>query len=147
MKWGGALVCLLLMAAWGATTQGSVSWANETSSMAIAAGGGVMTYASIVLGSDLKPGWAIDPRGDVSFLWWFDWNGTGPIRYVSVPIWAFIVATLLPTVAAWRLDAVARRRHRGGLCPRCRYDRRGLSPTAPCPECGAASGHGDTAPH
>jgi|GEM_PF-3279641 len=42
-------------------------------------------------------------------------------------------------VAAWRLDALARRRERGTLCKKCGYETSGLAPGSDCPECGAAT--------
>ena len=39
--------------------------------------------------------------------------------------------------AARRLDALATRRARLNLCPKCNYDRTGLAATAVCPECAA----------
>ena len=54
-----------------------------------------------------------------------------------LPLWPFIAAALLITIAAWRADAIARRRARVGLCTKCSYPRTGLAPSGVCPECGA----------
>ena len=49
--------------------------------------------------------------------------------------------TLLPTLLAWRLDTLARRRAKLNLCPKCGYDRTGLvgGEDAKCPECGSVA--------
>jgi hypothetical protein len=59
---------------------------------------------------------------------------TGPWMDISLRLLLLPVATI--TAAAWSLDLLARRHTRRGHCPTCHYDRRGLPPTAPCPECG-----------
>ncbi|MFM9994890.1 MAG: hypothetical protein ACKVU4_03710 [Phycisphaerales bacterium] len=60
------------------------------------------------------------------------------------PIWSGLATNL----AFWSLAAapfvfapalVRRLRRRPGTCPACRYDLRGLSAGAPCPECGGKS--------
>ena len=48
--------------------------------------------------------------------------------WVGLPLW-------IPAAAALALASL-RRRPAPGQCPHCRYDRRGLDPAAPCPECG-----------
>ena len=53
------------------------------------------------------------------------------------PGWALALLVLLPTLGAWRLDILARRRARVGHCPKCNYDLAGLAAGAVCPECGA----------
>jgi hypothetical protein len=62
-----------------------------------------------------------------------------PSWWVIIPLWLPLAPTLLATAAAWRLDALARRRARAGVCPKCDYDRAGLASSAVCPECGMPS--------
>lgn len=63
-------------------------------------------------------------------------------RLALLPIWpGFAVNTTLyalPWLAAWWGINRTRKwlRQRRGGCPGCAYDRRGLPPDAPCPECG-----------
>lgn len=56
---------------------------------------------------------------------------------IRIPTWCFPL--ILVPLAFWlhRRNRLASRRERGH-CPACNYDRAGLPPAAPCPECGAA---------
>ncbi|HMN39846.1 MAG TPA: hypothetical protein PKE29_03310 [Phycisphaerales bacterium] len=56
-----------------------------------------------------------------------------------MPLWAPMLIAVAFSAAAWRFDILARRRERLNLCPKCNYDRVGLSPGAVCPECGTRS--------
>jgi hypothetical protein len=58
---------------------------------------------------------------------------------LHVPLWIPASAAIGATALAWRLDTLARRRARVGLCPKCSYNRAGLAVGAVCPECGAAA--------
>ena len=74
------------------------------------------------------------------WLWWFDlthWTspyGAGTVDQAVIPLWVLFVALGALTSVVWRRHL--RRGSMPGLCPACRYDRAGLSPGAPCPECG-----------
>jgi hypothetical protein len=56
-----------------------------------------------------------------------------------VPMWLVGAGATLGSLLAWWLGSWLRRvgRFYYKLCPGCRYDRRGLSDDAPCPECGS----------
>lgn len=52
--------------------------------------------------------------------------------YVNIPLWPFALALILPgAYLLYRARPV-----KPGQCSSCRYDRSGLSPVSPCPECG-----------
>ncbi len=58
---------------------------------------------------------------------------------IVVPLLPLIGVTLVTTAAMWRLETLARRCHaRAGHCPKCNYNRHGIPAQAVCPECGAA---------
>ncbi len=61
-------------------------------------------------------------------------SGAGP--YI-IPLWPFVAISIATTAAAWRMDTLAQRSQRPGVCPACGYDRTGLAADAPCPECNA----------
>jgi len=68
---------------------------------------------------------------------WYGWYHDPTCAWLTVPLWMPALGTLLGSAAAWRLDALARRRARLNLCPKCNYDRAGIAGDAKCPECGA----------
>src|SRR5262249_20025072 len=78
---------------------------------------------------------------NIRWRWWWEFDeGSLPHDWsVLVPIWMLALPSLLTSATAWRLDTLARRRARVGLCPKCGYNLAGLPPTSPCPECGQAS--------
>jgi hypothetical protein len=77
------------------------------------------------------------------FYWWGRWwaseqhqaslNQTYMTAYIQAPLWP-------PTAALLTLLAlpftIRRLRRRAGRCTACGYNRHGLTPDAPCPECG-----------
>jgi hypothetical protein len=69
--------------------------------------------------------------------WWVHWRFMTGGKTVVIPLWPFVTLSLATTATAWRMDIIARRKSRLGGCPACGYDRTGLAPAAPCPECNA----------
>src|SRR5262245_51307500 len=89
-------------------------------------------------------GWPPGPP-TTRFYWWGHWwihlPQSSPGQALSsialeVPLWPIAALLAIPSALAWLLHIVRRRRLSAGLCTSCRYDRRGLSPNATCPECG-----------
>jgi hypothetical protein len=79
------------------------------------------------------------PKPDNALEWWF-WRSSSPTSSaVYVPLWVFSVPTLALAAALWRRNAKAARRVKAGQCIACGYNRSGLAPEHPCPECGAAT--------
>lgn len=71
----------------------------------------------------------------------FDLDKSPPLDLLelTVPFWIPMFLSVVVGAVGWRLDLLATRRSRVGLCPHCRYPREGLaSPEAACPECGKA---------
>jgi hypothetical protein len=60
-----------------------------------------------------------------------DFHGTGDWS-ITLPLWTPLALAAVPATFLWR----SRLRAPPGHCKHCRYDRRSLPPTAPCPECG-----------
>ena len=70
-------------------------------------------------------------------VWWFGYAYNKGMWEVVFPLWVLLIALFSLAVTAWHLDALARRRARLNLCPKCNYDRTGLRAEAICPECGS----------
>ncbi|MBN8597479.1 MAG: hypothetical protein J0L78_07370 [Planctomycetes bacterium] len=69
-------------------------------------------------------------------LWWFRLYRRGAHAVIDIPLWVLLLPMLLATIAAWRLDTLARRRILAGECASCGYDRPATPAGANCPECG-----------
>ena len=92
-------------------------------------------------GSYTRGGWQIGPRSplywwpyDGDFVQWNPYPGEGPLYRFILPLW---MPGALAGVAL--LAARVVRRHEPHACRSCGYNRAGLVPSIPCPECGAVS--------
>ena len=152
IKWGGAAVTGLLVVVWIASGWWMLTWEyGKNNQWAIGSGRLlVQLQAGIPPVPNPQFAWGAGGTGQRwTCRWWFSYHSdsfadsrapTGGIRYTIalVPLWILFGPLLLITVAAWRLDTLARRRAKGGLnlCPKCGYDRTGILQDAKCPECG-----------
>ncbi len=150
VKWGGAVVTVLLVVVW----IGSLWW-----QVSLDCGHGVdvgIAGGRLALAFDQeqwpsypgklalhrrpqqmrKMGWGPEHRVDIVLT--ATQLGIRGEHY-AVPIWMLASGGLLGTVCMIRFDSLARRRARIGLCPKYRYDRAGLAADAVCPECGASA--------
>jgi len=136
VKWGGAVLTVLLVVVWIGSAWWVVVWTDAGGSYGLQGGQAVFSEPQILL----EPGLtffrvrAIGPR---PFAWWFDRSQGFSGRYWHfIPLWPLPLLSLLATAAASRADAKYLRRVRVGLCAKCGYDRAGLVAGAVCPECG-----------
>ncbi len=60
-------------------------------------------------------------------------------RVAAAPLWAVSLVTIVVPARRLARATADHSRRRRGLCRRCGYDRRGLPPGGPCPECGSAA--------
>jgi hypothetical protein len=73
-------------------------------------------------------------------LWKPLWRSDSSYYAIRIPLWIPFLLCAIPTALLWRRDhilTVGGKRARAGRCPKCGYDRGGLTPDTPCPECGA----------
>ena len=124
IKWGGAVVTVLLVVVWVGSGWWMVRWRCVWEGW-LACGRVKMWQdgSSYPLIARIMPVW----RGP---MWNADLDGLG------VPLWIPTLCVFSAAAIAWRLDTVARRREDAHLCPKCNYDRTGLAIGAVCPECG-----------
>ncbi|HVU64535.1 MAG TPA: hypothetical protein VHC70_11205 [Phycisphaerales bacterium] len=140
-KYGGAAVTLLLVVVWIGSGLYHIAWQGKSgASLGIAEGICRVGYLPDWYSMGLDPGWEWyrETFHPFRFQWGFDWiSGSG--WTLDVPLWLPTLVAFSTASVAWCLDALARRRARGGvnLCPKCNYDRAGIAADAKCPECGA----------
>ncbi|QQS10249.1 MAG: hypothetical protein IPK69_06415 [Phycisphaerales bacterium] len=138
MKWGGAAVGVLMLAAWAASERWYLHHYAWPWLYGAQRGGAYLVHDRGAM-YRMPPGvytGRVDPT--VPKVWWANASISGGRTYVGIPFWLPAVVAGLCGAIAWRLDVIARRRARAGACPRCLYSRAGLAANAPCPECGAA---------
>lgn len=102
--------------------------------------GGVAFHRVYPNPTDSLPGWHAQRIARVEF----PGNWTPALLEVGPGnVWLHFGVLTLPFAGmagvAGYMEVHARRRVRMGLCSECSYNRAGLSPTALCPECGAAA--------
>jgi hypothetical protein len=73
------------------------------------------------------------------YEWWFSFGWRPDLKWVAVPLWLPLIVLIAADRQAWLMARRARRPTGQETCYSCGYDRAGLSPHAPCPECGTAS--------
>ena len=140
IKWGGAVVTVLLVVVWiGSGWWNAVRWSGLRG---VRVGDRVVSFSWWAAGSREPPptshGWIVfTDRGSIP--WWFNPGGLSRLVTVAeIPLWPAPLMSLLITAFFWHRDAVDRARSLRGVCPKCNYDRTGLAAGAVCPECGAA---------
>jgi len=140
VKWGGAAVCVLLIAAWAASCWWYV-W-GIGNGWAVFIGAGRVSLGDIRSEPAVKTGWSLAPMPGFAMKWGFGWpaRGSGSLSFIAVPMWVFAGPILVATAAAWRRDAMVRARQRANQCVKCGYAKTGLAPGVVCPECGASAG-------
>ncbi|HMN40148.1 MAG TPA: hypothetical protein PKE29_04835 [Phycisphaerales bacterium] len=136
IKWGGAAVTVLLVVVWAGSRWWNAGY--EADRWVVGAVGGRLHLSTYAPGSTaILGGWYVlrQARRFEGWQWGFSHDVFGYLESWAVPMWPLPLLSGASALLAWRLDTLARRA-RLGRCPKCNYDRTGLSPAAVCPECG-----------
>ncbi len=136
IKWGGAVVTVLLVVVWIGSEWGGIGYLSQSGSGFEIAAGSIYFSFRAWLEPYSTGGWQLSAHSG-GFDRWPSWRGDSQLWWLRLPLWIPFVAMLLATGAALRLDTLARRRAKLHVCPKCNYDRTGLAAGAVCPECGA----------
>ena len=134
VKWAGLVVSILLLTVWVGSSYQGTDLLTPGYSLSVCKGGCIYQ-----LFNEKEPHFG-------TRVWWtyisppgFDnslYSGRGMFSWrLDLPLWPFVAIAIGTTAAAWRMDAVARRKRRLGGCTHCGYDRTGLAADARCPEC------------
>ena len=141
LKWVGLLGCMLIVASWGVSSFGMITWDRYDGTLNrqyLFGQGRVRLYHST--GSLLdNSGWhitgfryeSVAKRLGLGLPQIF-WRRSPRIRMLQIPIWLLVLMAAIPTAILWYRD----RRPPKGHCQTCGYDLTG-NVTGVCPECGA----------
>ena len=139
VKWGGAVVSVVLLVVWVGSGWCGVCLTSDRRFFAnIVQGQARLHHTNGTYFDPPRVGWwsvdhfSLQLGFHCSDLRAWAWQA-------FIPLWPFVVVSCAITALGWRLDTLARRRARVGLCPKCNYNRAGLAPGAVCPECGSAA--------
>jgi hypothetical protein len=136
IKWVGAAVTVLLVVVWVGSRRHSFGWVFPHGYL-VSAGWGEFAATHLSDGFPVPAYGAWYPDMCASdWSWWYGEHRATLVWNVHLPAWVPVTGLLVVTATAWRLDALARRRPRFDLCPKCGYHRAGLAAGAKCPECG-----------
>jgi len=138
VKWGGAVVTVLLVIAWVGTGWAGAAWGSGRGLVLMVARGQVVIECIHVGTAASWFGQWQSGTYPREHRLWFEWYFSRGSWALSVPLWVPIALVAPSAALAWRLDMLARRRERSqrNLCLKCGYDRAGLAAGAVCPECG-----------
>ncbi len=137
LKWGGAPLAVVLVVAWiGSAWRAFASPTFGPHQFGV--GRGALFWVAYPPGRPIFESFAFHPTLG-PFFWWFRYEANAISYMLAIPLWPFLLLTLIVTGFAWRADLIARRRAMLGKCAKCGYARSGLPPGAVCPECGSAA--------
>ena len=138
IKWGGAVVTVLLVVVWVGSVIATSGRLGARWDVRAERGGLFLDWSGSDWPTDWQEAWCgWVPLSKVEIRLWPRGQWDNVRRRIEVPLWIPCLTSMVLAGSAWRLDTLARRRARNGFCPKCDYDRTGLAIGAVCPECGA----------
>ena len=139
MKWGGAVVSVLLVVVWIASNWLLITCLGrwpQSWDLSVMTGVVELEWGSFPIPG--RAGFHIE-YNESSVSSGFNWSVGRRGGMVQSPLWVLVAASALGTAAVFGIDTLAHRRARAGFCPECDYNLTGLAPGAVCPECGTAA--------
>ena len=151
MKWGGAVVTVLLVGVWiGSGWCAFVCPLGPRHVLAVERGTlalrGFSADHAFKFGFYGNPPYFHEPPKQ-DLVWYTSTAGSTRLivatlrsrsEDLDVLLWALLLGAAITSVLAWRLDVLAKR-SRFSFCAKCGYHRAGLAAGAVCPECGTAA--------
>lgn len=143
-KWSALVLGLVLVAAGAVSTVWRCQWTSGGSTgfhnVELVAGriGYEHDTVWVYVKGDSRYGRSWNFSRQSEWARWLPQYRARPFFKVYLPLWLPAFGAFGVGAALWRWDVFAMRRARAGLCPVCSYDRAGISPSSPCPECGKA---------
>jgi hypothetical protein len=145
LRWTCRTLCLACTLAWIC----SLRWTafispRGTHTVGVTSGALFWTHAALPPGNVITPGiviyslppgrwWWVSERNAMPYVWRPQLSRGQSFSSATLPLW---IPLVLGAVSEVTLALLARRARSAAACRRCAYDRTGLDPLAPCPECG-----------
>ena len=129
IKWGGAVVTVLLVVVWIGSESRFIGYTFANGDWLGIASGTLQIGRWV----GATRGFTCVPLKEFEVFWFFN-NVSTPGR--PIPLWWPLTASHSALIAALLANARASRRARAGHCPKSRYDLVGLARGSLCPECG-----------
>ncbi len=136
IKWGGAVVTVLLVVVWVGSGWRGARWSDSRWDVSIYEGRFRVFRARIqdVKARDAaKLQWPLYCHG---WKWNTNWIIIQDLWSIDLPLVWLAAPVLAITFISWMIDIRTHKRGKLNLCSKCRYDRTGLASSAVCPECG-----------
>jgi hypothetical protein len=138
IKWGGAVMTVLMVVVWIGSR-----WWSVVGQLPVLGVVGVGGGQAFDCWNDQIPWSGAEwPRLDrlpyTELAWSFKRLPVPRYGYTLyvLPMWVPTCIGLLATIVVWRRDSRLSKHERIGRCPRCGYNRAGIGRDAACPECG-----------
>lgn len=142
LRWSFTALSVLVTLAWLASGWWWFAWTSTKRSVSLAGGVVYLTSYDAASPPEQRGFSVLQASPDYTLRW--DWRPRSFVvrllnaRAVSVPIWPMVLLATGAASIPWTLYLREHRRSGMNRCAMCGYPRTGLTPTSPCPECGAA---------
>lgn len=127
VKWGGAVIVVLLVALWIYNGWWSILFVNARSATVIADSGRLLIGPVRLTEGERRwlRRWPSSNPG--RFRWGLSVERAHMTRQIAIPLWFPTALCVISASAAWRFDIMTRRRTHSGNCPSCNHNLAGLA--------------------